>query len=121
MDDVWIIILSVLLVFLVFKVLSRSSDPELDEFQKQFKGKIYVEPLKTKVNRHNIFWVGRSKYNKNQFRIGIEFDGKRRYFYDWDHFCKDARCSDYLLMSPKEADLLEEKIVSEHKMKKKKA
>ncbi len=97
----------------------KRKDPELENFKNLFEGKILVEPLKTKINRHHIFWIGRSKHDK-AFRIGVEFKGGRKYFYDWENFHTDARCSEFQILTPQEADALEERIKTERKSKKEK-
>lgn len=89
---------------------TKYADPELEGLKRKLEGKIFVETLKTKINRHTVFWIGRSSYDDGNLRIGIEFSGGRRYFFDWSDFQSDARCSEYEIMTPQDADELEEKI-----------
>jgi len=90
-------------------------DEELEHYKNLFKGMVLVEELKTKINRHEIFWIGRSKYEKKEIRIGIRFSGKREYFYSFDAFKKDTRLGSYQIMTYEEADELEETIKNKKK------
>jgi hypothetical protein len=89
-------------------------DPAIKKLQDMFEGKILVEPLKTKINRHAIFWIGRSDID-GELRIGIDFSGGRRYFFNWNDFQQDARCKEYQVMTPVEADQLEAEIKQNRK------
>ena len=90
-------------------------DDQLKNLEHMFKGKILVEVLKTKIHRHKVFWVGRSRHDEKELRVGVEFSGGRRYFYDWNEFTKDARCSKFEILTFKEADELETKIKKKSK------
>lgn len=90
-------------------------DGQLEKIKDAFEGKLLVETLKTKINRHKVFWVGRSKHDDREIRIGVEYANGRRYFFDWDSFRNDARISDYEVMTDSEADELEKKIKEKRK------
>lgn len=89
-------------------------DAQLENLRKQFDGRILVEPLKTKINRHKIFWIGRSKHDQKQIRYGIEYANGNKFFYDWDSSKKDGGIG-FEIMTPKEADQLEELIKEKRK------
>lgn len=102
-----------------FDYLKYSGDREVQDLRRRFKGMVLAEVIKTKINRHRVFWVGRSDYNNHPLRIGIEFSGQRKYFMDWEDFQNDARCSSYKLMPEEDADLLEAAIKHEREEAKK--
>jgi len=97
-------------MFNILKKVFSPPDKQLEEFKQAFEGKLLVEVLKTKINRHKVFWVGRSKHDKREIRLGVEFTNGRKYFYDFNTFRTDPRISNYEVMTPKQADDLEKKI-----------
>ena len=58
-------------------------DKELSAAKKAFEGKCIVEQLKTKQKRHEVVWVGRSKFEdeftgRHHVRVGVKFDNSDR-------------------------------------------
>lgn len=90
-------------------------DNQLEKIKEAFEGKLLVEVLKTKINRHKVFWIGRSKHDNKEIRIGVEFANGRRYFFDWNTFTSDPRIAEYEVITDAEADELEKKIKEKHK------
>jgi hypothetical protein len=85
-------------------------DPEADALWARYQGRVLAELLKTRVNRHRLFWVGRG--HDGSLRVGVEFSTgsaarTRRVFFDYEDFINDPRISSYKLMTPAEADAAE--------------
>jgi hypothetical protein len=91
-----------------------NKDAQLENIRQILAGKILVEALKTKVNRHKVFWIGCSTVDPKTVRVGIEFSNGNKYFYDWQGI-KGSKCFGFELISPSEADDLEKKILEKRK------
>lgn len=123
MESVFVVGAIVLIVALSIRIIGRimgatfGLDREVEEAKKRYLENLIVEPLKTKINRHRGFWVGRSK-RSNGLRIGIEYaPGGRRYFFDEDDFWRNERHQEFRVMTPLEADSLEAEIKAQRKKK----
>jgi hypothetical protein len=97
-------------MFKFLQAVLSQPDNELQKIKDAYEGKLLVETLKTKINRHRVFWVGRSKHDNKQIRLGVEYANGRKYFFDLDNFMSDARISSYEIMFDEQADQREKEI-----------